>query len=319
MNRFVVVGGGIAGTTCAITIKQSRPDASVVLISNTIILKNAVNIRKIAKAVEEFDVVLENDTSFLIERGIDFIEAFVTGIDAHRKILLLNDGRELGFERLCLCTGGVPKIISHEPNVIGIRDTHSVNDLCRRLRSARTVLIVGNGGIALELVGAIKSCFVVWSIKDNYIGNTFFDEKASTFLIPHLFDGHQDACTDGQDCSMQKVLTEEQPESHGDGKTHQPSPYRGGASAGPGWTNIVSSEIQSPPHITSSQLQIEFQTQVESIKLATGGEFPMEVLLSNKKTILCDFVVSATGVSPNTDFLAEQVISSSLSLSIFIL
>jgi len=38
------------------------------------------------------------------------------------------------------------------PHVLVVRDTETIEDLQRRLKSTRRVLIVGNGGIATELV-----------------------------------------------------------------------------------------------------------------------------------------------------------------------
>ena len=32
----------------------------------------------------------------------------------------------------------------------------------------------------------MHGCQVVWAIKDDAIGNTFFDEGAATFFLPHL-------------------------------------------------------------------------------------------------------------------------------------
>lgn len=56
------------------------------------------------------------------------------------------------YKKLCICTGGRPNIIAKHPRVIGIRDTESVQQLKSRLSKAHRVVIVGNGGIALELV-----------------------------------------------------------------------------------------------------------------------------------------------------------------------
>jgi NAD(P)H-nitrite reductase large subunit len=64
-----------------------------------------------------------------------------------------SDGHLFHYEKLCICTGGIPKLIDHKnQHVIGIRDTNSVQDLKKRLANARRVAIIGNGGIALELV-----------------------------------------------------------------------------------------------------------------------------------------------------------------------
>ena len=49
--------------------------------------------------------------------------------------------------------GAKPNLINfqHE-NIIGIRDLDSVAILQKKLKNAERVLVVGNGGIALELV-----------------------------------------------------------------------------------------------------------------------------------------------------------------------
>lgn len=64
-----------------------------------------------------------------------------------------DDNQVYYYEKLCICTGGMPKVIdSKNPFVIGIRDTSSVDELRKRLSNARRVAVIGNGGIALELV-----------------------------------------------------------------------------------------------------------------------------------------------------------------------
>lgn len=61
------------------------------------------------------------------------------------------------FEKLCLCTGVRPRLIADHPNIIGIRDLESVENLVQRLRGAKRIIIVGNGGIALELIHEVQS------------------------------------------------------------------------------------------------------------------------------------------------------------------
>lgn len=63
------------------------------------------------------------------------------------------DGSAYEYDWLCVSTGARPRLIAeHNPFVIGLRDTDSIDALRRRLASARRIVIVGNGGIALELV-----------------------------------------------------------------------------------------------------------------------------------------------------------------------
>jgi hypothetical protein len=55
-----------------------------------------------------------------------------------------------------------------------------------RLKEAKTVCVIGNGGIALELIHELTFCNVEWIIKDDYIGSKFFDATASAFIMPSI-------------------------------------------------------------------------------------------------------------------------------------
>ena len=62
-------------------------------------------------------------------------------------------GLTIHYKKLCLCMGAKTKLIKFQnENIIGIRDIDSVAILQKKLENARRVMVVGNGGIALELV-----------------------------------------------------------------------------------------------------------------------------------------------------------------------
>ena len=71
-------------------------------------------------------------------------------------LILIADQRTFQFDKLCICTGCSPSLIASNPDVVGLRDTESVSELTKRLSSARTVAIIGNGGISLELLQKVK-------------------------------------------------------------------------------------------------------------------------------------------------------------------
>lgn len=69
------------------------------------------------------------------------------------KILKLSDSSTLRFGKLCITTGAHAKRTFDGPNVIRIRDLDSVAKLGANLPFCkRRVLLIGNGGIATELV-----------------------------------------------------------------------------------------------------------------------------------------------------------------------
>ena len=63
------------------------------------------------------------------------------------------EGQIFCYEKLCICNGGRPNVIeTGNPHVLGIRDTSTVEHFSNRLSDAERVVVLGNGGIALELV-----------------------------------------------------------------------------------------------------------------------------------------------------------------------
>lgn len=47
-------------------------------------------------------------------------------------------------------------MIADNDCIIGIRDLQSVEDMTRRLSSAKKIIVVGNGGIALEIINSVS-------------------------------------------------------------------------------------------------------------------------------------------------------------------
>ncbi len=65
---------------------------------------------------------------------------------------------------------------------MGIRDTETVFNFQEKLKNSRKVLIIGNGGIATELVYEIENCDIIWAIKDEHITHMYFDPHSAKFF-----------------------------------------------------------------------------------------------------------------------------------------
>lgn len=76
---------------------------------------------------------------------------------------MLSKGDVIEYERLCVCTGALPKVLfPGHPHVLYIRDTESVRSFQRRIAHAKRILIVGNGGIATEMVYEISGRYLFY-------------------------------------------------------------------------------------------------------------------------------------------------------------
>jgi len=187
-GKFVVVGGGIAGVTCAEQLAIQFPSEDILLVTASPVIKAVTNFKQVSKVLEEFDV--EEQPKTMLENrfpNIKIIESGVKQLKSKEHCILTGDGSQHVYKKLCLCAGAKPKLICEEnPYVLGIRDTDSAQEFQKQLTKAQRIMIIGNGGIALELVYEIEGCEIIWAIKDKAIGNTFFDAGAAEFLTSKL-------------------------------------------------------------------------------------------------------------------------------------
>ncbi|CDW55650.1 hypothetical protein TTRE_0000392301 [Trichuris trichiura] len=192
-------------------------------------------------------------------------------------------------------------IIVDHPNVIGIRDTETVEEFGARLKNVRRIVVVGNGGIATEIVGEVSNVEIIWAVKHESISAAFVDAGAAQFFLPYLNK-------ENTEVGPKKGLTYTHHVS--DQSTAKGSEF--GSALGPDW--IETCEITAA--LEKRQVHIEYKCAVKEVLskeqcLTLGlneeklppdfierGTWPVYIRLSNDNVVGCDFVVSATGVVP---------------------
>lgn len=304
-GKYVVIGGGIAGVTCAETLSSLCPDEEILLITASKLIKAVTNYQKVSRTLEQFDV--EERHMSTMETGcpnVKVIHKAMTSLDTDKHTLTMDDGSVIQYELFCICTGGRPKVIAKEnPYVIGIRDTESVKEFQKKLREARRILVVGNGGIATELVYEVEGCEVIWAIKHKSITNTFLDPGAAAFCLPQL---NMEKTGTDKPLKRRKYTTEDE--------VHKPHGHTGSA-LGPDWaTDLEMTGAHQGIHCVHVEYQVEVSRILTREEFLSCGkpetsqpilsyentDWPVYVELTNGAIYGCDFVVSATGVDPNT-------------------
>eukprot|EP01041_Mallomonas_annulata_P014518 gene14518-30908_t len=159
--KFVVIGGGIAGVCCSQELARLNPiscennthDAEVALITASEALKEAHCVSKISDNLEEIDVNELSSKIFEEENpNVRIIRDKVLSLDTNKRIIKLHGGTIISYTKLCICTGAIAKTVLNHKNIIGVRDLQSVTDLANRLKKASRIIVLGNGGISLELI-----------------------------------------------------------------------------------------------------------------------------------------------------------------------
>ncbi|EDV99076.1 GH13237 [Drosophila grimshawi] len=296
---FLVVGGGIAGVSCAETLAICCPTESVLLLTESSIVKSVTNLVPVARYLHKFDVREKNVTE--LRAGIAHIVDQLEHIASKEHWARTKSGLVVKYRYLCLCTGGAPKLFGpgQEERIIGIRDTDSVLELQRRLASAKDVVILGNGGIASELAHELQSVNVHWVIRDDHISATFVDVGAAEFFqLANKETGLLDTTT--ASTAIKRMRYDEMLP-----RAQEQQQIKRGAALGPDWHRSydlsgAGSSVRSLPKIYS-------KTHIEKLE-----ELPDALRITLKhddddsiEQLSCDFMVSATGVQPRHDYTSD--------------
>lgn len=315
----VVVGGGVAGATCAaetaaLTADNTDTDVQVVLISPS----PAVRVATAGALRCEVEVSDEPAEAWARAAGVRVVRDAAVAVQA--RTILLASGDTVAFDACCIASGARPDVPavfrSSDPalnnRILTIRDTDSVATLRAAVSGARRVAVVGNGGIALELAHEIVACDVVWVIRDSHVGHSFFDASVGEALVGFLGKS-KDAGFFGR--------VENGGENGGGRDGGGVAGGVLGSGAGPDWLgrkekpiffdadgNEVVSKRPGGNVVSDrgDRLRIERDCEVTAINMgSTGDGFPVTLSLSNGSKVLCDYVICATGVIPNVEWLGH--------------
>lgn len=197
--RYLIVGGGIAGTTAAETLRKAEPEATIAIISDephpfysrVLLSKPAFLTGK-----QEFDTVWMKTPEWYKEERIEFFGGrSAVSLDAAAKTLTLLGGEVLGYEKLLLATG-----VHSRPWTIPGADKGGVHYL-RTLDHAKGIIedlkegknhavMVGSACVTFEVAEILRSLDidVTEVMRENYFWEPALSEGESQIVERHLTD-----------------------------------------------------------------------------------------------------------------------------------
>lgn len=305
--KFVIVGGGIAGISCIETLSFYCQTESILLLTESPIIKAATNLVALGKCLTRFDIEQKHASS--LPKNVQIVTDRLHAIDSQQRIITTAERNcIIKYEYLCICTGARPKLLdqvneSNQKYILGIRDTESVNDFEKRIQNSRKIVIVGNGGIASELVYELRNVAIEWIVKDKYVSQTFVDPGAATFFQNRIKNKPCGSGASSQQERPRLVKRMRYTEDVDD------TVKRSGAALGPDWHTLFN--LTGKCDDLPEAVQIHYQTEVKDISINPyhdDDSFPVRVTLQNGQLLECDFVVSATGVTSAITFrmVSEQ-------------
>lgn len=163
-DRIVIVGGGVAAARVSRSYREAGGDGRVTMLSAEASLPyNRPPLSKgLLRGTIEPEAVLVDPATAYAELEIDIrLEAPVAAVDQSAATVVLDDGEELGYDRLVLATGSTPRRLGVPGEALeGVFSYRTLDDALGVREAARTagrVLVVGAGFIGMETAASLRS------------------------------------------------------------------------------------------------------------------------------------------------------------------
>eukprot|EP00347_Sterkiella_histriomuscorum_P005841 403355065 len=163
-TRYVILGGGPAGLSCAETLRQSGFTGEIiVLTAEDIISYDRTQLTKNLPRVQVKDILVR-DEQYIQNADIDFkLGSRVESLDVQNKQLILSSGETLHYDKLCISPGAspfkprIPGI--DQENVLPIRTYKDVEKIKGLLSKGdiKNLVIMGTGFIGSEVAASLKT------------------------------------------------------------------------------------------------------------------------------------------------------------------
>ncbi len=161
-ETFVIVGAGLAGAKAAETLRAEGFSGRLTLIGDE--PERPYERPPLSKdhlRGETSEIPYVHDASFYTENHVELLTSTrVTGIELGLRELLLEGDRRLGYDRLLLATGSVPRRLDIEGGKLeGIHYLRTLADSKRigeRFEDGRRLVVVGSGWIGAEIAASAR-------------------------------------------------------------------------------------------------------------------------------------------------------------------
>jgi NAD(P)H-nitrite reductase large subunit len=162
-KRFVIVGNGVAGTTCAETLRKNDPNCEITLFGDERWpLYNRVALPPYIKGKATRQKVFLRTVEQHVQRGINLVlETRVTKVDHVGQTVTLQDGRELPYDALLIATGGRPnhlKVPGAEGagNLFNFQYFDDAEAILDSIHHSKRAAVTGGSYIAYELAEGFR-------------------------------------------------------------------------------------------------------------------------------------------------------------------
>ena len=186
-RRYVVIGNGIAGQTCAEELRKADADASIVMIAaERHPLYNRVALPRYLRGQVRREKVLMRTVEDYANRNLEIhFETWATEIDAQSKVVRTNRGQEFRYDALLIATGGRPKPppwpgSDQVSACLGFQTLDDTDAIIEKADASERVLVMGGSFIGYELAEGVsfrQKAKLTWIMRGPWFLRYVLDEE----------------------------------------------------------------------------------------------------------------------------------------------
>lgn len=196
---YLIIGGGVAGTTAANTLRKEDPVSTIAIISDEpyrlysrlMISKPNYVLGKISP-----DSLWLKKENWYQEQNIEFmLSRRVMTLDPTQSIVTLDDGSQIKYQKLLLAVGGkarhwgIPG--SDKKGITYLRTLDDAKKVYEEMKTAKKAISIGSGFISFEICETLKMAGidVTLVMREPYYWYPLFDEETGKIIEDAMIKG----------------------------------------------------------------------------------------------------------------------------------
>jgi 3-phenylpropionate/trans-cinnamate dioxygenase ferredoxin reductase subunit len=186
-RRYVILGNGIAGQTCAEELRKADSEASIVMIAaERHPLYNRVALPRYLRGQVRREKVFMRTVEDYATKNLEIhFETWATEVDVSKKVVHTNREQEFPYDALLIATGGRPKPppwagSDEVSSVIGFQTLDDTDAIIEKSDASERVLVMGGSFIGYELAEGVsfrKKAKLTWIMRGPWFLRYVLDEE----------------------------------------------------------------------------------------------------------------------------------------------
>lgn len=196
--KYLIIGGGVAGTTAAETLRQNDKEGSIAIVSDEPRFYSRIMLSKPNFFLGKipFDNIWLRGEDWYEQNKISFFQNVTAKkLDTDAKTVEISDGRILKYEKLLLATGGEARkwqlAGADKKGICYLRDLSEAKELIENVKTAKQAVAVGSGFVSFEMCEMMRlaGLEVTLIMREPYYWYPLLDEESAKMIEEGLQKG----------------------------------------------------------------------------------------------------------------------------------